>query len=128
MITADPTIRQPALDPAGRSFIEVQFPVAKLSKESYKERSAKQSQTLTGLGKWWGRKPLVLVRAVILGLLLPATNDPETDLAIFLALMTMDEEGLLRRWDKAIPAERIWHLSSPRDREELFVTNGRKTS
>src|SRR5690606_29818072 len=45
-----------------RAFIEVQFPVAKLSAESYKERKAGAGQTLTGLGKWWGRKPLVLVR------------------------------------------------------------------
>jgi putative DNA methylase len=36
------------------SFIEVQFPVSKISKESYKERKAVQGQTLTGLGKWWG--------------------------------------------------------------------------
>ena len=48
-----------------KSFIEVQFPVSKISKESYKERKAGQSQTLTGLGKWWGRKPLILVRATI---------------------------------------------------------------
>ena len=59
------------------SFIETQFPVSRLSKESYKERKANSSQTLTGLGKWWGRKPLILVRAVILGLLVPATEDPE---------------------------------------------------
>ncbi len=39
-----------------RSFIEVQFPVSKVSKESYKERMAGASQTLTGLGKWWGKK------------------------------------------------------------------------
>ena len=52
-----------------RSFIETQFPVALLSKESYKERKAGSGQTLTGLGKWWGRKPLVLVRATILWLL-----------------------------------------------------------
>ena len=39
------------------SFIEVQFPVSKVSKESYKERKANLGQTLTGLGKWWGRKP-----------------------------------------------------------------------
>ena len=44
------------------TFIETQFPVSRLSKESYKERKANYSQTLTGLGKWWGRKPLVLVR------------------------------------------------------------------
>ena len=59
------------------SFIETQFPVSKMSKESYAERTAKQSQTLTGLGKWWGRKPLVLCRATILGLLLPATENPQ---------------------------------------------------
>lgn len=62
------------------SFIEAQFPVSKISKESYKERKAGASQTLTGLGKWWGRKPLVLVRATILGLLMPASDDPQKDL------------------------------------------------
>jgi adenine-specific DNA methylase len=51
------------------TFIETQLPVSKLSKESYKERKANYSQTLTGLGKWWGRKPLIMVRAAILGLL-----------------------------------------------------------
>ncbi len=85
------------------TFIETQFPVAKLSAEAYKERKAGASQTLTGLGKWWGRKPLVLVRAIILGLLLPATDDPHKDMDIFLKLMTMDDEGLWQRKDKAIP-------------------------
>ena len=73
-------------------FIETQFPVSKMSMESYKERKANYSQTLTGLGKWWGRKPLVLCRAAILGLLLPATDDPQMDREVFLRLMTMDEE------------------------------------
>ena len=59
-----------------RSFIEDQFPIAPLSAESYKERKANLGQTLTRLGKWWGRKPLVLVRASVLGLLLPASTDP----------------------------------------------------
>ncbi|MGD0489451.1 MAG: DUF1156 domain-containing protein [Syntrophorhabdales bacterium] len=40
----------------GKSFIEAQFPISKLSKESCKERKATNSQTLTGLGKRWGRK------------------------------------------------------------------------
>lgn len=54
------------------SFIEVQLPVSKLSKECYKERKAGAGQTLTTLGSYWkGRKPLILVRAVVLGLLLP---------------------------------------------------------
>ncbi len=79
------------------SFIERQFPVAKISMESYKERKANHAQTLTGLGKWWGRKPLVLVRATVLGLLLPATDDPKRDQEIFLKLMTMDDAGMRRR-------------------------------
>jgi putative DNA methylase len=89
------------------TFIETQFPVAKLSMESYKERKAGASQTLTGLGKWWGRKPLVLVRAALLGLLLPATDEPQKDMDVFLRLMTMDDEGLRRRKNKTIPAARL---------------------
>src|SRR3989304_389929 len=85
------------------TFIETQFPVSKLSKESYKERKANNSQTLTGVGKWWGRKPLVLLRAALLGLLLPASDDPKKDREIFLKLMTMDEEGLWRRLRGNIP-------------------------
>jgi len=83
------------------SFIEKQFPVSKLSKESYKERKANNGQTLTGLGKWWGRKPLVLVRAAILGCLMPASDNPRRDMEIFLKIMSMDESGLLARADKS---------------------------
>jgi adenine-specific DNA methylase len=83
------------------SFIEVQFPVSKVSKESYKERKANYSQTLTGLGKWWGRKPLILVRATILGLLLPATDNPKKDREIFLKILTMDKGGLWLRKSKS---------------------------
>lgn len=35
-----------------KSFIESQFPVSKISKESYKERKAGGGQILTGVGKW----------------------------------------------------------------------------
>ena len=89
----------PAPDLArARALIEVQLPVSKLSKECYKERKANAGQTLTALGSYWkGRKPLILVRAVVLGLLLPATDDPKRDRAIFLKLMLMDEAGLLKR-------------------------------
>lgn len=80
------------------SFIEQQFPVGRLSAEAYKERKAGAGQTLTALGSYWkGRKPLVLVRAAVLGCLLPATDDPAKDLDIFLKLMAMDDEGLGRR-------------------------------
>lgn len=70
-----------------KSFIEAQFPVSKLSKESYKERKAVSGQTLTGIGKWWGRKPLILVRATILGVLMSSTNDPKKDREIFLKIL-----------------------------------------
>jgi putative DNA methylase len=103
-----------------RSFIETQFPVSKLSKESYKERKANYSQTLTGLGKWWGRKPLVLIRAIILGLLLPATADPKKDREVFLNLMTMDPEGLLRRKSKSIPLREVYARLTEDERAEWF--------
>ena len=59
------------------------------------------SQTLTGLGKWWGRKPLVLVRAAILGCLMPASDNPIKDNEIFLKLLSMDNDGLWLRKDKS---------------------------
>ncbi|RIK25178.1 MAG: DNA methylase, partial [Chloroflexi bacterium] len=106
--------------PNARAFIEAQFPVSRLSKESYKERKAGAGQTLTGLGKWWGRKPLVLVRAAILGLLLPATDDPKADRDTILALLTMDNEGLLRRRTKAIPPAAVHAHATARERAEWF--------
>jgi putative DNA methylase len=102
------------------AFIETQFPVSKLSKESYKERKANYSQTLTGLGKWWGRKPLILVRATILGLLLPTSDDPQKDRDIFLKILTMDEEGLWRRKSKAIALKDIYARLTPYEREQWF--------
>ena len=99
------------------SFIETQFPVSRLSKESYKERKANYSQTLTGLGKWWGRKPLILCRATILGLLLPATGDPEADRACFLSLLTLDEDGLLRRF-KGFQAKELLEFATPDEAAE----------
>jgi adenine-specific DNA methylase len=111
-----------------KSFIEVQFPVSKLSKESYKERKAGDSQTLASLGKWHGRKPLVLVRALILGLLLPATEDPKRDREIFLKLMTMDDEGMWRRC-KGLSAREVNRYLSPSERDEAIVErdNGQLT-
>ena len=90
------------------SFIETQFPVSKVSKESYKERKAVQSQTLTGLGKWWGRKPLILVRASILGCLMPASDNPKKDTEIFLKILSMDEKGLESRKEKRFSAAELY--------------------
>lgn len=104
-----------------KSFIEVQFPVSKVSKESYKERKAVQGQTLTGLGKWWGRKPLVLVRAALLGLLLPVSDKPKRDMDIFLKIMSMDKDGLLNRKTKSIAAKDAFKILTTREREQYFT-------
>ncbi len=111
------------------SFIEKQFPVSKVSKESYKERKANNGQTLTGLGKWWGRKPLVLVRATVLGCLMPCSDNPKADMDIFLKIMSMDNDGLLERKVKSIPAKELYeavgkskHLKQ--FREEWFKVEG----
>ena len=90
------------------SFIERQFPVSKVSKESFKERKANNGQTLTGLGKWWGRKPLILVRAAILGCLLPATDNPAKDMEMFLRLLGMDESGLALRREKSLSTAELY--------------------
>jgi len=101
-----------------KSFIETQFPVSKISAESYKERKANYSQTLTGLGKWWGRKPLILVRAAILGLLLPSSNNPKRDREIFLKLLTMDDEGLLLRKHKKFTAAETFEKCSDKEKQD----------
>lgn len=108
------------------AFIETQFPIARLSAESYKERKAVSGQTLTSLGKWWGRKPLVLVRAAIVGMLMPASNDPKRDREVFLKILTMDDDGAWARckplvqrklgragFDAKLYAERIAYCERP---------------
>ncbi|WP_419623636.1 DUF1156 domain-containing protein, partial [Thiolapillus sp.] len=80
------------------ALIEGVFPAQKVSFEAQTERKARAAQTLTGLGSYWkGRKPLILVRAIVLGSLLPQTDDHEKDLEIFESLMGFDYEGLARR-------------------------------
>ena len=73
------------------SLIERVWPAQKISIEAQRERRAVKGQTLTGLGSFWkGRKPLFLVRACILGALLPATEDVERDLEILEKLCGID--------------------------------------
>ncbi len=114
---------EPALAAEWPSFIETQLPVSLLSKESYKERKANYSQTLTGLGKWWGRKPLILVRAVILGLLLPASGDAQKDREVFLTLLTMDAEGLRRRKNQNIPLKDVYRRLDEHERDAWFAAD-----
>jgi adenine-specific DNA methylase len=54
-------------DTTKKSLLEVQFPIGQLSLESYLERDARTGKVLNSLGKWWGTKPIVLNRSVILG-------------------------------------------------------------
>ena len=62
----------------------------------------------------------MLVRALILGLLLPATDNPKRDREIFLALMTMDDEGMWLRC-KGLSAKEVSNHLSPSERDEAIV-------
>ena len=104
-----------------KSFIEQQFPVSKVSKESYKERKAGASQTLPGLGKWWGRKPLFVVRAAILGCLMPSSDNPERDMAIFQKILSMDTEGLQLRKEKSISAAELYRVVSSNKKLKKYL-------
>lgn len=108
------------------SLIERLWPSIQISVEAEQERGAKQSQTLTPLGAYWkGRKPLILVRAAILASLLPATDDPEKDLAIFEAILGIDARAFGYRAER-ISAPVLAELSlngsfTSEDFEKVFV-------
>src|SRR3954469_19588604 len=88
------------------SFSERTFPAQRVSIEAQAERKANAGQTLTALGSYWkGRKPLVLVRACLLGSLLPATDRPAKDLEIFELLMAMDDAAFIHRAKKVSVAD-----------------------
>lgn len=106
-----------------KSFIETQFPVSKVSKESYKERKAGTGQALTNLGKWWGRKPLIMVRATILGLLMPATDNPKKDHEIFLSILGMDDAGMLARKYKSIPLAILYAKATTEEKARYFAAD-----
>lgn len=113
------------------SFIETQFPVSKVSKESYKERKAVQSQTLTGIGKWWGRKPLILVRAAIIAALMPVSENPQKDTDVFLRILSMDHDGLKDRKSKRISPAEMYEYASINNKfrkylDEWFVVENNK--
>ncbi|WP_291321132.1 anti-phage-associated DUF1156 domain-containing protein [Desulfonatronospira sp.] len=96
------TNKQPNLKPLALAdtpaLIERVFPAQKISAEAQKERKAGAGQTLTALGSYWkGRKPLIMVRAIVLAGLLPVTDDMEADLDIFEKLMGIDDAAFGRR-------------------------------
>jgi putative DNA methylase len=105
-----------------KTFIEVQFPIGPLSLESYKERKVSHGKALS-LGKWWGEKPLVLTRALILGSLFPASDDPDRwpeDLEIFLRCMTLDNAGMWKRKIKPLPASICYPQATAEEQAGLF--------
>jgi len=113
------------------SLIERLLPAQKISAEAQKERKAGAGQTLTALGSYWkGRKPLILVKACVLGALLPATDNAEADLAVFEKLMAIDDEAFLRREFRPSCLDLVKRLHprgelSAEDAERLFEVRRR---
>ena len=118
---------------AAKSLLEVQFPIAQLSLESFLERDARTGKVLNSLGKWWGTKPVVLTRAVILASLFEASDDPDrwpNDLEVFFKLMCFDSAGMWKRRNpnleeisSKIPHPRFASLCFPlahHDEQDLF--------
>ncbi|MFA7524281.1 MAG: anti-phage-associated DUF1156 domain-containing protein, partial [Acidithiobacillus sp.] len=106
---------------------ETVFPAQKVSFEAQKERMSGRAQTLTGLGSFWkGRKPLILVRAIVLASLLPATDDAPADLALFEKIMAFDDEGLARRAlaANAFSATELQKMIPIADPERYFGARG----
>ncbi|NLH75304.1 MAG: DUF1156 domain-containing protein [Verrucomicrobia bacterium] len=62
------------IPPTCKRLIEVDFPIAKVSEHSAREKSIRHGHPST-LHLWWARRPLAACRAVLLGLLLPAPTE-----------------------------------------------------
>jgi putative DNA methylase len=104
------------------ALIEELLPVQKLSAEAYKEQMANQGKTLNALGSYWkGRKPLILVKACILGCLLPTSSDPARDLEVFEKLMGMDDESFSVRWKRQAKPRDILEALSISTIADYFV-------
>ena len=67
------------------------------------------------------------MRAVVLGLLMPASGDDRRDREIFLKLMLMDDAGVRKRKAKSVPVERAKELLPRHLHDEAFeVHRGRE--
>jgi adenine-specific DNA methylase len=108
------------------SLIERVWPAQKISVEAQKERKAGAGQTLTALGAYWkGRKPLILVRACLLGALLPSTGDDQKDLEIFELLVGMSDDQIQCRFKTALTVEDIKLYADHDQRRALLDDDGR---
>lgn len=111
-----------------KTLLEVQFPIGPLSLESYIERDAKGAKVLASLGKWWGTKPLVLVRAIVIAAVFPTSDDPEcwpADLDIFMKVMCLDNAGMWKRKKETLPAALCYEHADCIERNELFEDEGK---
>lgn len=105
------------------ALIESVFPAQKVSFEAYRERGAGRGQTLPAIGSYWkGRKPLILVRAIVLGTLLPTTDNVEKDLEVFEKLLAFDSLSLAKRAlaANAFSAAKIQEIIEVSDPEYYF--------
>ena len=59
-----------------KRLVEVDFPVAKVSKHAAREKSIRHGHPST-LHLWWARRPLASSRAVLMALLLPDPCDAD---------------------------------------------------
>ena len=73
--------------------IQSHYPTIEMGEECEKERKSGSSQILTQSGKWWGRKPLLLVRSLILGQLIPEEFGSD----FYRAALLIDNAGLQHR-------------------------------
>ncbi|ABE37253.1 DNA methylase containing a Zn-ribbon [Rhodopseudomonas palustris BisB5] len=111
------------------SLIERVWPAQMISVEAQRERKAVHGQTLTSLGSYWkGRKPLVLVRACILGALLPSTGDDEKDLAIFEKLMGMSDDQVACRFKEKVSVEEVQKFGTVSQQSALIDDDGQGTT
>ncbi|MBI5116354.1 DUF559 domain-containing protein [Candidatus Poribacteria bacterium] len=104
-----------------KRLIEVDFPIALVSKHSAREKSIRHGHPST-LHLWWARRPLAACRAVLLGLLLPDPCDEycpkdfkkeaRRALAPTPCALEPDDEGLRKALLKFIGDFSNWDLSS----------------
>jgi putative DNA methylase len=81
---------------------------------------------LTALGAYWkGRKPLILVRACLLGALLPSTGDDQKDLEIFELLVGMSDDQVKARFKTSLTIEDINLYATSEQRSALLDGDGR---
>lgn len=109
------------------SLIELVWPAQKISVETQKERKAGAGQTLTSLGSYWkGRKPLFLIRACLLGALIPTTGNHARDLEIFELLLGINDAQLESRRKSTLSIEDVSEFGTADEKSKLLDKSGAK--